>query len=87
MRLLEAQVGESTHLFLSKFSSFERVCLDTGQLLVQMAKVCGAKVIGTSSASKFDVARNAGVDHVIDYYNQDVVKEVGCFFCFFFFCC
>lgn len=39
----------------------------TGGLIVQMAKLRGARVIGTASTSKLDVAREAGCDEVIDY--------------------
>jgi NADPH:quinone reductase len=42
-----------------------------GQLLVQLAKRCGARVIGTASAAKLDLARAAGADEVIGYNEQD----------------
>jgi NADPH:quinone reductase len=42
-----------------------------GQLLVQLAKRCGARVIGTASAAKLDLARTAGADEVIGYNEQD----------------
>jgi NADPH2:quinone reductase len=49
----------------------------TGRLVVQMAKIAGARVIGTAgSAAKVDVARQAGADDVIDYTQQDFVAEV-----------
>jgi NADPH:quinone reductase len=35
----------------------------------------GAKVIGTASTPKLEVARAAGCDHVIDYTAQDFVAE------------
>jgi NADPH2:quinone reductase len=48
-----------------------------GQLLVQIAKLRGAAVIGTvSSAAKADFAREAGADHVIRYDQDDVASEV-----------
>jgi NADPH2:quinone reductase len=48
----------------------------TGRLLVQMAKLCGARVIGTAgSADKAAVARQAGADEVILYNEQDFVAE------------
>lgn len=44
----------------------------TGLLLVQMAKIIGAKVIGiTSTAEKAEHVRRAGADHVFDYSDFD----------------
>jgi NADPH2:quinone reductase len=49
----------------------------TGRLVVQMAKIAGARVIGTAgSAAKVEVARQTGADEVIDYTQQDFVAEV-----------
>lgn len=42
-----------------------------GALLVQMAKMFGARVIGTASAKHLDIAREAGCDVVIDYTKDD----------------
>ena len=48
-----------------------------GQLLCQMAKSAGARVIGTvSTAEKASIAREAGADETIDYTKQDFVEEV-----------
>jgi NADPH:quinone reductase len=48
-----------------------------GLLLVQMAKMRGARVIGTAgSEEKAKVARAAGADEVIVYTRQDFVAEV-----------
>jgi NADPH2:quinone reductase len=48
----------------------------TGRLVVQMAKMCGARVIGTTgSAEKADLAREAGADDVILYREQDFAAE------------
>ena len=48
-----------------------------GLLLVQMAKMRGARVIGTvSSAEKADLARQAGADDVIIYTETDFQSEV-----------
>ncbi|HNP73784.1 MAG TPA: quinone oxidoreductase [Kouleothrix sp.] len=47
-----------------------------GQLLVQIAKQRGARVIGTASAAKLDLARAAGADEVIGYNEQDFEAEV-----------
>jgi NADPH2:quinone reductase len=48
----------------------------TGRLLVQMAKLAGARVIGTvSTEAKALLARDAGADEVILYSSQDFVAE------------
>ena len=49
----------------------------TGQLLVQIAKKCGAFVIGTASTEeKAALAREAGADEVILYTQSDFEAEV-----------
>jgi NADPH:quinone reductase len=52
-----------------------------GALLVQMAKMRGARVFGTASTKHLDIAREAGCDVVIDYTNDDfesiVMAETG----------
>jgi len=49
----------------------------TGQLLVQIAKRCGARVIGTASTEeKASLAREAGADDVILYTRTDFDVEV-----------
>ena len=48
-----------------------------GLLLVQIAKMRGATVIGTAgSEEKADLARNAGADHMIVYTQRDFAAEV-----------
>ena len=48
-----------------------------GQLLVQLAKRCGARVIGTASTeAKADLAREAGADEMILYTETDFHEEV-----------
>jgi len=48
----------------------------TGLLLVQMAKLAGARVIGTvSTEAKAKLAREAGADEVILYSTEDFVAE------------
>jgi NADPH:quinone reductase-like Zn-dependent oxidoreductase len=47
-----------------------------GIAATQVAKIVGAEVFGTASPSKHEACRGFGVDHVIDYRNQDFVKEV-----------
>jgi len=49
----------------------------TGALLVQVAKMCGAWVVGTvSTEEKARVAKNAGADEVILYTQTDFEAEV-----------
>lgn len=48
----------------------------TGLLLVQLAKLRGARVIGTvSTEEKAEIARRAGADATIDYSRQDFAAE------------
>jgi NADPH2:quinone reductase len=48
----------------------------TGRLLVQMAKLAGARVIGTAGTeAKAQLARDAGADEMILYSTQDFVAE------------
>ena len=47
-----------------------------GALLVQMAKMRGARVFGTASATHLHIAREAGCDVVIDYTKDDFEKIV-----------
>jgi NADPH2:quinone reductase len=48
----------------------------TGRLLVQMAKLVGARVIGTAGTeAKAQLAREAGADEMIVYTTQDFVAE------------
>lgn len=48
-----------------------------GRLAVQMAKMLGARVIGTAgSAAKVELARSAGADEVINYSETDFLPEV-----------
>ena len=47
-----------------------------GGLLVQMAKQRGARVFGTASAAKLDLARSDGADVVIDYTSEDFQSVV-----------
>ena len=48
-----------------------------GLLIVQMAKIAGATVIGTcSTEEKADLVKRHGADHVIRYTEQDFVEEV-----------
>ena len=48
-----------------------------GQILIQLAKVCGAKVIATvGSPEKADIAKARGADHTILYREVDFHDEV-----------
>ena len=48
-----------------------------GQTAIQLARsVPGVVTYGTASASKHDFLRSLGLDHPIDYRNQDYVAEV-----------
>jgi NADPH:quinone reductase len=49
----------------------------TGALVVQMAKLAGARVFGTvSTEEKAAIAREAGADEIIRYTEQDFASEV-----------
>lgn len=47
-----------------------------GQAALQICKWRGATVIGTASAGKHERLREAGIDHCVDYRNQDFEAEV-----------
>ena len=47
-----------------------------GTAAVQIARMLGAEVFGTASASKHDAIRELGVTHPIDYRTQDFEQEV-----------
>src|SRR6201999_1021851 len=47
-----------------------------GVAATQIAKLIGAEIYGTASASKHDAIRAVGVDHPIDYRAKDFAKEV-----------
>lgn len=46
-----------------------------GPFAVQMAKSFGAEVTGVDSATKLDMVRSVGADHVIDYRRDDFTKS------------
>ncbi len=48
-----------------------------GALLVQLAKQRGARVIGTASTPKLELAREAGADVVVDYTRDDFEAVVN----------
>jgi NADPH:quinone reductase-like Zn-dependent oxidoreductase len=43
---------------------------------LQIARSRGAEIFGTASASKHDAIRSQGVEHAIDYRNQDFEQEI-----------
>jgi NADPH:quinone reductase len=47
----------------------------TGQLMVQMAKLRGARVLATCSDHKAHIAREAGADEVLSYANFDAAAK------------
>jgi NADPH:quinone reductase-like Zn-dependent oxidoreductase len=46
-----------------------------GTFAVQIAKSFGTEVTGVCSATKMDLVRSIGADHVIDYKREDVTKN------------
>jgi NADPH:quinone reductase-like Zn-dependent oxidoreductase len=47
-----------------------------GIAATQLARLRGARIIGTASGAKHDAIRRQGVDHAIDYRRANVVAEV-----------
>ena len=47
-----------------------------GIAATQIANGIGAEIFGTASAAKHDAIREQGVDHAIDYGNQDFEEEI-----------
>jgi NADPH2:quinone reductase len=66
---LHGQIGGRTLLVTGAGSA-------VGYYVTQIAKLRGARVIGTASEAKADHARNGGADFVIDYKRKDVAKVV-----------
>src|SRR3954462_837711 len=68
-------------VIMGGLKSAERVLIHAaaggvGISATQIAKGIGAEIFGTASASKHDAIREQGVDHAIDYRNQDFAAEV-----------
>ncbi len=47
-----------------------------GIAAIQLARLTGAEIFGTASASKHDAIRAQGCDHPIDYHERDFAEEV-----------
>jgi NADPH:quinone reductase-like Zn-dependent oxidoreductase len=47
-----------------------------GIAATQLARLRGATILGTASASKHEAIRQQGVEHAIDYRTDDVTREV-----------
>jgi NADPH:quinone reductase-like Zn-dependent oxidoreductase len=47
-----------------------------GIAATQLARIVGAEIFGTASAAKHDAIKAQGVDHPIDYRNQDFKAEI-----------
>jgi NADPH:quinone reductase-like Zn-dependent oxidoreductase len=48
-----------------------------GIAAIQLAKLTGAEIYGTASASKHDAIREQGCDHPIDYRSVDFAEEIA----------
>lgn len=67
------RIGEGNRVLIHAASG------GVGHLAVQIAKARGAEVWATASASKHDLVRSLGADHLIDHHNQrfeDVVSDM-----------
>ncbi len=47
-----------------------------GLASIELAKIAAAEIFGTASAAKFELLRQRGVSHLIDYRTQDFEKEI-----------
>jgi len=69
VRVAQVQAGEA--VLISAAAS------GTGSVMAQIAKACGAFVIGTAGGKrKLDMVRALGVDAVIDHYEEDVAARI-----------
>ena len=50
-----------------------------GTFAVQIAKLYGVEVTGVDSSGKLDMLRSMGLDHVIDYAQEDFTKNGQCY--------
>ena len=68
-------------IYMARLRPHERVLIHAaaggvGVAAIELAKIVGAEIIGTASASKHDFLRARGVAHRIDYRTQDFEAEV-----------
>ena len=70
-------VNSTYKLAADEYVLVHAVAGGVGQILTRLAKLKGAVVIGTvSSDAKAEIARAAGVDHIIRYDYEEVAKRV-----------
>lgn len=50
-----------------------------GTFALQIAKLYGVEVTGVDSSGKLDMLRSMGVDHVVDYTQEDFTKNGQCY--------
>lgn len=67
--------------FMAHLGAGERVLIHAaaggvGLAAIQLAKLAGAEIFGTASASKHEFLRQQGLHHPIDYHTQDFEAEV-----------
>ncbi len=68
-------------IYMARLRPNERVLIHAaaggvGLAAIELAKMVGAEIIGTASASKHDFLRACGVRHLIDYRTQNFETEV-----------
>lgn len=68
--------------YMASLRAGERVLIHAaaggvGLAAIQLAKLAGAEIFGTASASKHDFLRQQGVSHAIDYTTQDFEEEIN----------
>lgn len=69
-------IRESYHVEKGDWILVHAAAGGTGLWLLQLLKAVGAKIIGTCSTSKMELAKSHGADVVIDYTKEDVKKRV-----------
>lgn len=69
-------IRESYHVQKGDWILVHAAAGGTGLWLLQLLKAVGAKIIGTCSTSKINLAKSYGADFVIDYTKEDIVQRV-----------